>query len=920
MEQIGNLSVDFLQRIVVDNGQVKKVGARALDILELLVQARGALVTKDEIMRVVWPRVVVEENNVQVQVNALRKLLGSQRDLIKTESGRGYRLLSPDHAADVNGDLARTLLPGPSSLYGRDDALASLISRFNESSTITLTGPGGIGKTRLALEAARSLAASYPGGVIVVDLSSVTDEKFTISAIAAAGAAAGLRKCVPNASLQLLAEALRGEQRLLVLDNCEHVLAEAARVVSAISEVGCSVLATSRAPLRVPNERVFVVSPLAVPESNATVSEMSRAKVVEFFVARTQAVQPHFQVTEANVSGICQICRALDGLPLAIELAAARAAVLGIDVVAANLDDRMRLLTGGYRASLPRHQTMRAALDWSYRLLGDIESTLFRKLAVFVGSFSFDAVRYIMKPSNVSDATVLDAFEGLISKSLVTASIDGDTGRFRLLETTRQYALLQLDANGERTSACRIHADFLVEVFQRERATWQSKSDTQHMSLFSIELDNIRSALDWAFSSNTEIETGLALAAETLPYLFELSLVGECRERAEIVLRAWEGAEQTAADAARLLAVRAALGSSLVYTNGPDSTTRELWHQVYRESSRIGEVRLQTRALWGIWNAHLYGGEPQLALKSADQFYGLARDLGDTTHTLLGMRIRAISLHYLGKQVAARELLESMLRQYDPALHRWNSIGFRIDQGIVSRATLARVLWTLGALDEAERTAQEALRAAIAYGNEMVLCYVLVEALIPICAFNSQSSGASGALELLETTANHMSFQIWSFACEAFGRCRHALAFPSPGSLLAAELSVSRLTEIGFLAPWSFLVGQLALAYLRAGDRAKADACVTRAIERCEATGEQWFYPELCRIKAEAQRAHAPGTALVWLAKGWNSARAQSARRMEDNIRCAIAALIEGSGIPAEDAETAIEALPTSMEFLSRVS
>ena len=892
MEHIGNLQVDFGQRLIVQDGQVKRIGARAFDILELLVQAKGALVTKDEIMRVVWPRVIVEENNVQVQVTALRRLLGQQRDLLKTEAGRGYRLVSVIHAVERNADTGEFFYPEHDRLYGRDDVLEALRGCLSDCPIVTLTGPGGIGKTRLALEVARTSVEQFQGGAIFVDLSSVTDEKFTVDAVASAAAAAGLRKCAPATSPALLAEVLRGERRLIVLDNCEHVLNEAAKIATTVNDVGCSVLATSREPLHIRKERVFFVPPLPVPAKESTVEEMIRSNVVQFFTARTQAVQPEFEVTEANVTGICQICRALDGLPLAIELAAARVAVLGIDVLADNLDDRLRLLTGGHRASLPRHQTMRATLDWSYRLLDDAERALFRRLGVFVGPFSYDAARYVMNRCTTSDPAVLDAFHGLISKSLVSGAMDRDGGRFRLLETTRQYALMQLDANGERAIASRAHAAYLIQLFNRERNCWADRSDKQHLELFSTELDNIRAALDWALTDDADPEAGLALAAVTLPYLFELSLVGECRDRAETVLRACGALQLTARASAMLLSVRAALGSSLVYTEGPVARTMEVWGTVYHEAAKIQDVRLQARSLWGIWNAHQYGGEPQEALSAAERFYDLAHENNDATQTLLGMRIRAISLHYLGEQELARTTLESMLRQYNPAIHRWDSIGFRIDHGIVAWATLARILWTIGEEKRAQQMARDTLRSAIAYGNEMVLCYVLVEATIPICLFDPCSTDSYESLDLLESTSRHMSFRIWSVACEAFNCCKRATDTPSAGNLIAAELSLTRLVEVGFLAPWSFLAGKLALAYLACGDESKADEYITHAVARCEATGERWFYPELCRIKARTQIARYPGRALVWLAKGWDAARAQRAQRMEDSLRDEIVRLM----------------------------
>jgi len=793
-------------------------------------------------------------------------------------------------ATHTGGDYPgprRTLSAGANRLYGRDEALEALRGLLSESPIVTLVGPGGIGKTSLAVEAARLCAELFQDDTIFVDLSAVTDEKFTLNAVALAAASAGLPKCFPTISLERLREILQGQRRLIVLDNCEHVLNEAAKIATTVTGTGCSILATSREQLGIRNERTFCVPPLRVPPKDSTVEQMMRSNVVLFFAARTQSVQPEFEVTDANAGVICQICRALDGLPLAIELAAARVAVLGIDVLSDNLNDKMRVLTGGHRASLPRHQTIRATLDWSYRLLDSAERSLFRTMGIFVGSFSYDAACYVIKHCAGVDLPMLDVLQSLISKSLVAAAKEGERGQFRMLETTRQYALMQLDANGERDAASRAHSGYLIEVFLHARARWAQRSDMQHLDLFSIELDNIRSALDWALDGDGDPDAALTLSALALPYLFELSLVGECRDRAEKVLQACEMLESTASRAPLLLAVRASLASSVVYAEGPVERTVGLWHTVHQDASNQQNLGLKARSLWGIWNAQQYRGEPQKALCLAERFSELALENNDATQILLGMRIRAISLHYLGEQESARAMLEAMLRQYDPTIHRWNTIGFRIDQRTVAQATLSRILWTLGEKKRAQQMAEDTLQAAIAYGNEMVLCYVLVEAIPVVC-----TDKAYEYIDLLESTSRHMSFRIWSAASEAFRCCMLAADAPTESRLTSADLAVARLMDVGYLAPWCFLIEKLGLAYLKYGDEKKADDCITRAIERCEATGEKWIYPQLCQIKARALVSRSPGTALLWLAKGWDAARAQQARQMEANIRDEIATLV----------------------------
>ena len=899
MLRIGDLEIDFALREVRRDGTPLRVGSRAFDILELLNNANGELVSKDEILRMVWPTTVVEENNLQVQISALRKAFGASRQLIRTVPGRGYRLLQCTNA--LGAKHACDTLPGTvlvksiddsqvtsnghiPDLFGRDLTLTDVLTVLERREMVTLVGTGGIGKTRLAIEAARKAAPAFPDGVAMISFSSVTDERFALDA---AAAGLGMKSSSAPLSIDAIADAVRGKRLLIVLDNCEHVVGTAASIALALRNSGHAILATSREPLRIPDETLYPVPALVVPEAASTEGAVLLTGAAQLFLARVRGVAPDFTVDKKTVLSIGAVCRALDGIPLAIELAAARAALLGIDVLGNRLNDRLRILTGGCRTAPPRHQTMRATLDWSYRLLSDIERSVLRRLGVFVGGFTFDAICFLTVDRDVSTWETLDAFCGLVSKSMVTAQLDGKTRRYRLLETTRDYAVQQLDNNGERDAASAMHARYLLTLFDEAPVNRTERTDERRLADFASELDNVRAALEWSFSSSGDPSMGVALASATVPYLFDLSLLSECCSRARQALAVYDSTMESEIPADTVLKLRAALAAGLVYTNGPGPEAQHEWMNLYAEALLQKNTDYEARALWGLWNTHQYGGEPKAALLMAQRFSDLARGREDVTRSLLAMGIEGISLHYLGDQLQARARLEEMLAAYDQSAHRWSATGFHIEHGIVARATLSRVLWVQGSVHRALDLAQSTLRAAIDFDNEMVTCYVLVEAVIPLTILSDDLVRAREAIAGLRERASRMSFPIWMAVCACYEQCVAAMASPNPGQLRVFSIAIEQLAETGFRAPLIFLLCRYGQALARCGDVMNARKAIDQAIELGDATGERWFHAELCRVKRRILSSSGNGP-FYWSAKRIAPPRTEPSRHGDTVHACDI--------------------------------
>ncbi|WP_063499521.1 ATP-binding protein [Paraburkholderia phytofirmans] len=917
MIQIGKLQFFIEQRELRRDGAPLHIGSRALDILELLVNAKGSLVSKDQIMRAVWPDTVVEENNLQVHIVALRKALGEDRELIRTIPGRGYRLLfaegtqnaephceprSPPDETAIALPVRDFAVPSSASvLIGRQDDVLEVTAALERSQIVTLVGAGGIGKTRLAAEVAKGLAAKFPGGIVFVPLAAVTDARFVLDALATA---LGMKLSAGRLSLAHIADEMQGRHALIVLDNCEHVIeaaAEAAVVLEGASGT-VRILATSREALRVQNEVLYQVPALQVPDQQSLTDEVLQTSGVQLFLARAHALDPRFSSDERSIFLTGQVCRCLDGIPLAIELAAARAAVLGIDVLADHLGDRFRILTGGCRTALPRHQTLKATMDWSYRLLDDKERTILRYLGVFVNGFTFDAVNHVIADNHWTPVEIMDALGGLVSKSMVILECCGSLPRFRLLETTRAYALQQLTDNGERKRAALAHATYFCELFDRVRKHWAERPVSDSLADFCHELGNLRTALDWAFSPSGERSVGIELSAVAVPYLFELSLVEECCERARQALDAAQDETAYAVSPMTRLRLGVALASGLVYTVGPTKDTHDRWSDVLSLAIAVGDAHFESRAVWGLWNAHQYGGEAHEALLLARRFNALAQQHGDTTNRVIGRRIEGIALHYAGEQAAAREQLEGMLNTYVPAVHRWNALGFRIDHGIVARATLARVLWVQGETERALRLAEIAAEAAQDYAHEMVTCYVLVEALVPIALMMGERDIAARALAMLRDIASRVGFSIWLSACSCYEEYLFSVV---PGEhrqrLALFRLAIDKLHETGFLAPLTFLLCRFAQAQADYGRFDEAMTAINEALRHCERTGERWYYAEICRVKgAIVQMTGGGGDAGTWFLAGLESASRQGAGALEVRAASSLANWLAMQGRRAE--------------------
>ncbi|WJR75403.1 winged helix-turn-helix domain-containing protein [Bradyrhizobium sp. NP1] len=731
--------IDLTRREARSRGVSVPIGSRAFEILEILVRSGGELISKYRLMEQVWPGAVVEENTLQFHISAIRKALGADRGLLKTVSGRGYRLLGrwsvleatePGHRfgnAERNPKQPfRTNVPiAGSALIGRSEPRQHLLDVLSAYRVVTLTGPGGIGKSVLALEVARSIFPTLEGDCWIVELASLSDQALVPAAVSVA---LGLRIAGSVISAESVARALDRAKLLLVLDNCEHLIDAAAKLAETIVRLcpNASVLATSREILRIEGEYAYRVPPLDVPPSRQDDKDVIREySAVQLFNARLIALDAGSSARPENLPLIAAICRRLDGIPLAIEFAAARVATLGLQQTTDLLGDRFSLLTAGRRTALPRHQTLRATLDWSYELLPEAERTLLRRLAICAGGFTLEAATAVMGDDGVTAAMVAEGIASLAAKSLVSLDASAPFGRWRLLETIRAYALDKLAESGEAEGIAHRHGAFFRDLFAlAAEGPFVNFHDLPH---YVRDLDNIRAALGWAFSRGAEkVDIGIGLAVAAGPVLLATSMLPECHRWSEQALLALDDTKRGTADEMRL---QAGLGYSLMFTGGGSDEARAALDRSLFIAEDCGEVPYQMWLLSALNIFHFRNGNCRLTLQCAKRSLAVAKVIGDPAAFALAHFVLGNSLYLVGDLKGASGEFEAAL-QNRSRTQRTSKVYFGFDVAAPAAMGLASTLCLQGYPRQATEQAHLILEDALHIKHSITLSLTLIHAVL----------------------------------------------------------------------------------------------------------------------------------------------------------------------------------------------
>src|SRR5258707_1194036 len=720
------------------SGKALRLSRIPMELLLLLVDRRGDLVTREEIAERLWGKDVFldTDNSINAAIRKLRQILDDdpeQPQFIHTVTGRGYRFVAP--VSEVRSapkkpvkhlELRASNLPvSRTGFVGREKeaAAAGELLLRPDVRLVTVTGPGGIGKTRLAVEVASTLYEKFPGGTYFVSLSPLSDPGLIAAVIAQT---LGIRGTGSQSPLEVLKESLRdslGIPMLLLLDNFEHLL-PAAPTVAELLVMGpnLKILVTSRAALHLYGEHEFLVPPLGLPDPLCVppVEDLPRYPAVALFVQRAVAAKPDFELNRENAAAVAEICARLDGLPLAIELAAARVKVLSPASLLARLASRLQLLTGGALDLPQRQQTLRAAMDWSYDLLNPAEQKLFRRLSVFVGGCNLEGVEAVCDTKGDLDLDLLDGMASMVDKSLAqqVEHVKGES-RFVMLETIREYALEKLQASGEESSTKRAHAAYCL-VLAEEEATEQSGTEgSEWLQRFASEHDNFRAALEW-LTETGDAEWGLRLGTALFRYWEIREYLAEGRDRLGRLLKLTGAAAPTklrmrAIFAAGVLAgeqgdyasaealinesqdiahqlgdktgIAVSLNALAVFARdrGDVATAQMLFETSLGLWRELGDEKAVARALSNLANVLKLQGDYERARSLYEECLAIFRGLGDRTGVAWSLNYQGDVARDQGDSAAAQALYEQGLVIFRELGDRWGIAGTLADLGSLAR-------------------------------------------------------------------------------------------------------------------------------------------------------------------------------------------------------------------------------------------
>ena len=871
------------------------LGSRAREILVALVERAGKVVKKNELRERVWPDTIVEEGTLRVHIAALRRALGDRGTgsrYVENVTGHGYRFIAPVTRCDngrpvsLDSDLPVERLNNLPALLsrviGREHVVTTLTHKLGERRLMTIVGPGGIGKTTVAVSTANELAPSYAHGVCFVDLGSVSDPSVIPVTVASA---LGL-PMVDADPMPGIVATLKHKHLLMVLDNCEHLVDGVAALAEKLlsGAQGIHILATGREPLRAKGEWVLRLGPLELPPPSAAVTASAALAfpAIQLFTERVTANLESFELTDSDVPVVADICRRVDGLPLAIELAAARVAQLGIRELAARLDDRLRVLTGGRRTALMRHQTLRATLDWSYELLSAFEQLVWRRLAVFAGPFDVASACLVAAEADGDSSEVLEALINLGSKSLLGMHSMEGQAVYRMLETSRAYALEKLAGSEESDEIRRRHARLCCGWGDAAPARGL-KNANEWLAANGHKIDDVRIALDWCFSARGDALLGIELTAASAPFWFTLCLLNEYRERIALALKVL--ADTTPPQPALELQLNTALGDTLVYTRGSSSEATTAFVSALGLAERLDHFMYRKRALWGLWINRIMAADYRSALALAERFRVVA-NRGPTVG-LVADRMLALAHHLCGNLTVARHYAEQALKwpegpispASDPAAQ---FVRGTVDHRVAAHAVLAHILWMQGFPDQALQAGRDSIRCALTLKHPLSLCYGLV-CVGGVTLWRGDLEEARRQVNMLLDYSTRHALGIWQF----WGRCLDvALRWRETGPDSGARL---QLLGDPLCTP----------LHVEALGALIEDSVPSEALERARGNLAGWCAAELLRVKGEAVLQESSANAQqaeILFQESLEVARRQGALSWELRSAMSLARLLQSQG------------------------
>ena len=843
------------ERLLQRGGVPVRLGGRALDLLTVLVENAGAVVSKKDLLAKVWGEVVVEEGSLRFNMYAVRKALGDgeggQRYIVNT-ANKGYTFVASverhgtkDEPRPASPAVSRSLPALASAVVGRDDEIEAIVAGLLQRRLVSIVGSGGTGKTTVAIASAQAATRHFDRDVYFVDLSQISTAGLVPSAVASA---IGLQSARDDHAA--IAAQLTENTALIVLDCCEHVIAGVAELAEYIVRQcpAVHILATSREPLLAEGEFVFRLKPLAFPpEGEGTTAQTAMAyPAVRLFVDRAAASGSGFELTDRDAPLVSQLCRELDGIALAIELAAGRMEALGLAAITSHFDASVRLMWHGRRTAVPRHQTLGATLDWSFNLLADAEKRLLRRLSVFAGTFSMDAAIEICCFDG-EKSLAIELIVGLVSKSLVNVDAGGAALRYGMLDTTKFYCLRRLEECGELAAVMeRFSSYFSAQA--RERVAQRFNADVADP--LPLQLPNLRAALEWYSREGAHASDAVELAASFCPMLLHLSLLAECSRWAQTALSQMPSEFIGSRVEASL---QAALGQSLMFTGGDAGAAERAFQRSIEVAEELGEFRSALHALNGYAVLLHRDGRFTDALAIARKAQSLLPRIDDAEARAIVNSLLGVALEFVGEVGAAQRHWELSVA-YGSASPTDTTSKLGFDHHIRTMCGWARGLWFAGRYAQAVAVAEETMEKARDFGHAASYSIALIWA-GSVYGHQGNVKRMEEIVDVLEGVAKRHSFTPYvSIASATRGQILIAEGRPAEGiermrgAIEALHESRYEMTTNVFLTVMARGLSDLSL-------HAASLALCDEIAQRIESGGDYLRLPELLTVRGRALAA-----------------------------------------------------------------
>jgi len=765
-----------------------RLGARATELLIALAERAGELLSRETLEASAWPTTVVEETSLRVHVSALRRALRDGEDgarYITNVPGRGYCFVAPitrldetttasAAATDPAGTerppattLAALAAANPlpnrlTSLVGREAAITTLADQCAHRRLVNVLGPGGIGKTTVAVAAAERFHQQHPEQpVCFIDLSLITDAAHVNGALAAAFGLADF----PDDPLGALVRLIGTQPTLLVLDNCEHVISGVATLVPLLMErtPGLRLLLTSREAIGVEGEWTFRLAPLELPSQSLGADETLAFSAVRLFVERARARDEGFRLSDADAPLAAELCRRLDGIPLAIEVAAARLEQFGLRGLAAQVDAGFLHLKRDRRTGASRHEALSAMLDWSHRLLTESEQVILRRIAVFRSPFSLRSALRVCADAQLSETDVINGLARLRSKSLLSRVTQGDIVKHRLLEQTRAYALEKLAHSSDEEAVRRRHALLVGELLAEAQRNWPTMAKRQWMTVHGTLLRALHTALSWSFSPNGDPLIGASLTAVAWPMARYLFL----EDYETTIRRAIEALDKLDEPPLPLLVqLHVGMASHVQERRGTGAESRAAYDRAAELAARSGDPVHAIEALIGQVSDAMGRDDGERATVLARQLRELAVASDNPVATAVADRLLAQALHFAGDQPQAQQLALAV-REHPVQRGPLASLAGVVDHRVSMEMLLARALWLQGAADQAAAAARSSLQLA-EMDSPAAICQALALAVCPVLLWRGENDEARLHANQLLEQAQRLGSGQWLYLARGY--------------------------------------------------------------------------------------------------------------------------------------------------------